>query len=498
MAAKRKRVEVVDPREAKRQSATKSNTPKARLAATSSASEIIPNGAHKNGAHKATTEEDDTTYDPASTLTVQIVTGDYERITHGLAAAIPAVALSNKDSDANITFSETFLFTAHTASVRCLAISPKTENDKRFLATGSADERINVYSISTAPPRPSTTTLNGAVIAENANNRSLGSLTHHDRAVARLTFPAKGKLFSAAEDNTIAISRTRDWTMLSSIKAPIPKVQGRPSGDTAAPGEVPTGVNDFAIHPSQKLMLSVCRGEKCMRLWNLMTGKKAGVLNFDRELLNHVGEGKHSSGEGRRVTWDDAGEQYVVGFERGAAVFGIDSKPRAVCKPHPPTKLHQYAIMPALQEAGNGLLAISTEDGRILFYDISEQSPAAGNALPQLGCVAQLGGKSAGVSSRIKDFIVLPVPSVNAQAPAWLVVAAGSDGSLWLWYLGGEELNGADKASSAQVGRLIATHKTQSRITCLGAFVMDGKQAELPTASAAAEAEKSEIDDDSD
>ncbi|QIX00106.1 hypothetical protein AMS68_005623 [Peltaster fructicola] len=450
MAAKRKRVEVVDPREAKRQSATKSNTPKARLAATSSASEIIPNGAHKNGAHKATTEEDDTTYDPASTLTVQIVTGDYERITHGLAAAIPAVALSNKDSDANITFSETFLFTAHTASVRCLAISPKTENDKRFLATGSADERINVYSISTAPPRPSTTTLNGAVIAENANNRSLGSLTHHDRAVARLTFPAKGKLFSAAEDNTIAISRTRDWTMLSSIKAPIPKVQGRPSGDTAAPGEVPTGVNDFAIHPSQKLMLS------------------AGVLNFDRELLNHVGEGKHSSGEGRRVTWDDAGEQYV------------------------------YAIMPALQEAGNGLLAISTEDGRILFYDISEQSPAAGNALPQLGCVAQLGGKSAGVSSRIKDFIVLPVPSVNAQAPAWLVVAAGSDGSLWLWYLGGEELNGADKASSAQVGRLIATHKTQSRITCLGAFVMDGKQAELPTASAAAEAEKSEIDDDSD
>ena len=85
----------------------------------------------------------------------------------------------------------------------------------------------------------------------------------------------------------------------------MPKPQGRPSGDTAGPGEVPAGVNDFAIHPSQKLMLSVGRGEKCMRLWNLMTGKKAGVLNFDRELLNQVGEGKYGNGEGRRVLWDE-------------------------------------------------------------------------------------------------------------------------------------------------------------------------------------------------
>ena len=111
--------------------------------------------------------------------------------------------------------------------------------------------------------------------------------------------------------------------MLSTIKAPIPKAHGRPSGDTAPSGGTPAGVNDFAIHPSMKLIVSMGRGEKCMRLWNLITGKKAGVLNFGRELLQGVGEGKWARGEGRRVEWSSLGEEFVVGFERGCAVFGM-------------------------------------------------------------------------------------------------------------------------------------------------------------------------------
>jgi protein MAK11 len=224
-------------------------------------------------------------------LHVQIVTGSYERVLHGIAAVIPRIKLhsssatTKESSPDDVTFSDNFLFAAHSSAIRCLAISPATEEaDKRILATGSSDERVNVYSLSTAPlsaaaesQGPRLPVLSGATAstAENPRNRSLGSLNHHDRAITSLAFPTKSKLFSSAEDATIAISRTRDWTMLSSIKAPIPKPQGRPSGDTAGPGEIPAGVNAFAIHPSQKLMLSVGRGEKCMRLWNLMTGKKA-------------------------------------------------------------------------------------------------------------------------------------------------------------------------------------------------------------------------------
>ncbi|KAF2212660.1 hypothetical protein CERZMDRAFT_97157 [Cercospora zeae-maydis SCOH1-5] len=408
-------------------------------------------------------------------LHIQIVTGSYERVLHGLQARIPRTSLGPANQDETVTFSDTFLFAAHASAIRCLAISPSEDADKRLLATGSSDERINVYSLSTSPPPPGVKSnlpsLSGVAAAENPRNKSLGSLIHHDRAITRLQFPVKSKLFSAAEDSTIAISRTRDWTMLGSMKAPVPKPQGRPSGDTAAPGEIPAGVNDFAIHPSQKLMLSVGRGEKCLRLWNLTTGKKAGVLNFDIDLLKQVGESKFSSGEGRRILWDEAGENYVVGFERGAAVFGVDSKPKAIVKPDRPTKVHQMRFVSA--QDGSNVLALSTEDGRILLYNIASAGDAAeARKLPHLPCIAQLGGEAAGVSGRIKDFEVVTLPGPSAPR---LFVTAGSDGAIRLWTAHANEFSCEAASTAKQAGQLVATHETGDRVTCLGAFVLDGK-----------------------
>lgn len=415
-------------------------------------------------------------------LSIQIVTGSYERVLHGFTASIPREALQSNDqtevAKPDTTFSDTFLFAAHAASVRCLAISPPTESDKRYLATGGTDERVNVYTISTAPPASNASkklpSMAQTSISENPSNRSLGSLLHHDRAITRLHFPAKGKLFSAAEDNTVAISRTRDWTALSSIKAPLPKVQGRPSGDTAAPGEVPMGINDFAIHPSQKLMLSVGRGEKSMRLWNLMTGKKAGVLTFEREVLGQVGEGKFSSGEGRRILFDEAGDNFVVGFERGAVMFGIDdSRPKAVIKTAPATKLHQMHFVPSSE--GKNVLAVSTEDGRVAFFDVakaaSEVAPENSKALPVCECIAQLGGKDAGVSGRTKDFEIVQIPNSSD----FIFVTASSDGAVRLWKLAPGDIAPTEgSVQPTQVGSIIGALETGNRITCLGAFAMDG------------------------
>lgn len=278
---------------------------------------------------------------PDAALTVQVVTGSYERVLHGFAAGIPASSLTSeegasKDRASPIQCVDTFLFEAHESAIRCLALSPlpkatdSGEAQKVIMASGSTDERINLYSISAAPPAvnddyPSVPTLAGNKILENPKNRQLGSLFHHSASVSALSFPSRSKLLAAAEDNTISVSKTRDWTVVSTIKAPRPKVQGRPSGDTAPPGAAPSGVNHFAVHPSMKLMLSVGKGEKCMRLWNLVTGKKAGVLNFNRELLQSVKEGKWSSGEGRRIAWNPAGEEFAVAFEWGVVVFGIVS-----------------------------------------------------------------------------------------------------------------------------------------------------------------------------
>lgn len=274
---------------------------------------------------------------PDVALRLQIVTGSYERVLHGFTAGIPASCLgSAKPDPSSVQCVDSFLFEAHGSAIRCLALSPPpkatdtAEAPKVILASGGTDERINLYSLSAAPPAvndeyPSVPTVAGNKILENPKNRELGSLLHHSASISALVFPSRSKLLAAAEDNTISVSKTRDWSVVSTIKAPGPKVQGRPSGDTAPPGAAPSGVNHFAVHPSMKLMLSVGKGERCMRLWNLVTGKKAGVLNFGREVLQGVKESRWSSGEGRRIAWNPDGENFAVAFEWGAVVFGIVS-----------------------------------------------------------------------------------------------------------------------------------------------------------------------------
>lgn len=267
--------------------------------------------------------------------TIQIIVGTYEKVLHGLTAALFNERDRATDGIEDVHFADTFFFRAHGSAIRSLAISPLSsadtapERQKRILATGGSDERINLFHLSVSNSRPerdpkiSIPSLVSKDIKENSRNRELGSLLHHSSSVNALYFPTRSKLLSAADDNTIAISRTRDWTVLSSIKAPIPKAHGRPSGDTAPLGGYPAGVNDFAVHPSMKLMVSVGKGEKCMRLWNLVTGKKAGVLYFEKHLLQGTGEGRWGSGEGRKVEWNNIGEEYVVAFEKGAVLFGL-------------------------------------------------------------------------------------------------------------------------------------------------------------------------------
>ncbi|KAF2281048.1 WD40 repeat-like protein, partial [Westerdykella ornata] len=459
------------------------------------------------------------------TTTLQIVTGSYERVLHGFTATIPQTALQgtgpahDTPKESPLSFTDTFLFAAHTSSIRCLALSPPPPSDpngRLLLATGGTDERINIYSLSLCPPPPSKSTSTSSTaklpllpptlllnpsVSENAKNKELGSLLHHTGPITTLSFPTRTKLLSSSSDSTIAITRTRDWEPLSVIRAPVPKPQGRPSGDTAAPGEVPSGINDFAVHPSNKLMLSVSKGEKCMRLWNLVTGKKAGVLQFGREVLGAAGEGRFASGEGRKVVWDPAGEEFAAGFERGVVVFGIDCRVRGAVVPVPRTKVCQMRYLPGTAAAGS-ILVVSTEDGRVMFYNtgVHDDLPTTQNtpgkedtAAKPCKLIAQLGGPAAGISGRIKDFEILPIPqstgSTDAHAnnvePAYLVVTGSSDGSVRFWYVSAEEVKGSEQQQQAgkdftanQVGRLIGTYSTGTRITCLKAFVMTGKAEE--------------------
>ena len=270
-------------------------------------------------------------------VTVQIIVGTYEKVLHGVSAVIPMKTKARAHEPAQVEFADTFLFSAHSSAIRCLALSPSnlhSKHSKVLLASGGSDQTINLYQLALSPPskqNPAPVSLTGLRTKSNSANRELGSLQHHGGGINKLDFPTRSKLISAAEDCTIAITRTRDWTTLSTIKTPMPHAHGRPSGDTAPLGSTPSGVNDFAIHPSMKLMISVSKGERCMRLWNLVSGKKAGVLNFEKAMLQSLGEGKWSTGEGRKVIWDSVGEEFVVAFEKGCVVYGLVWLPCKSC-----------------------------------------------------------------------------------------------------------------------------------------------------------------------
>lgn len=462
-------------------------------------------------------------------ITIQIVAGSYDRVLHGITATIKPSAIqpasetnlkkekssttAPKDQDAAsssaVEFADTFLFNAHNSAIRCLALSPPSssapsspgqthnkQKQKVLLATGSTDERINIYSLSAHPPASSSlnrsadarllSSLAPRPIAENPGNRELGTLLHHGASVTRLRFPNRAKLLSAAEDSTVAVARTRDWAVLHSFRCPVPKPQGRPSGDTAARGAEPRGVNDFAVHPSNRLMITVSKGERCMRLWNLETGKKARALNFDKGALVEIGEGRWSTGEARRIVW--AEDEFAVGFDRDVLVYGMDCRVRCRVMRDARTKVHEICYVQTgaatkgnKEEEGdeedNSVLAVSTEDGRVLFFDTAAEGlepPAEGKTLPTARPVGQLGGKEAGVTGRVKDFAVLPVQGEDGSR-VFFVVTAGSDGQVRLWRLAAGELGGGEakgKGTAKQVGTLLGTYGTQNRITCVGAFVM--------------------------
>ncbi|KAK3192246.1 Protein mak11 [Lecanicillium sp. MT-2017a] len=421
--------------------------------------------------------------------TIQIIVGSYDQVLHGMTATI------EKDA---VEFADTFLFSAHSSAIRCLAVSPPSnkipgQTQKVLLASGSTDERIHVYNLSAHPPsRKNQDALSQVAprpILENPKNRELGTLLHHSSTITSLAFPSRSKLLSSSEDSTIAVTRTRDWSMLTTVKAPIPTAYGRPSGDTAPFGGTPSGVNDFAIHPSMKLMISVSKGEKSMRLWNLVTGKKAGVLNFSREMLNQAGEGKHSSGEGRRLAWGtvDGADEFAVGFDRDVVVFGMDSVPKCRVMPTK-TKVHQFSYITL--ENGRSLMAVSTEDGRVLFLSTKEEDLTRegddedDEKLPVAKLVGFVGGKDNGVTGRIKDFMMLRSQQSEGR---FYVVGASSDGKVRVWTVADKELG---KATGKSVGKLTGMRETHNRITCLAGFVM------IPKPDDAEESEEEDLEDE--
>ena len=159
--------------------------------------------------------------------------------------------------------------------------------------------------------------------------------------------------------------------------------------------------------------------------------------------------------------------------------------------------------MPSKDDEKSDILAVSTEDGRILFYSTASTKNAlkhkedAKNAIPDVQAIGRIGGNSDDLKGRIKDFEILSLPTVEGSTESLLIIAGSSDGAIRLWMLdpgsllfesaklakplendpndlpnGNSQANTLKPPSIPLVGQLLGTYETGNRITCLKAFVM--------------------------
>lgn len=152
------------------------------------------------------------------------------------------------------------------------------------------------------------------------------------------------------------------------------------------------------------------------------------------------------------------------------------------------------------------LLAISTEDGRVIFYSTSKlrkPEDESESTVPYAEPVAQLGGKPCGLPGRVKDFEILSLRDEPAGGKDdFLVVTGSSDGTVRVWKLNGNDLAGASSSKGSkdgnapQVGKVLGSYETGDRITCMKAFVM--LPSEDPSTLEDSETEKIESDTESD
>lgn len=176
----------------------------------------------------------------------------------------------------------------------------------------------------------------------------------------------------------------------------------------------------------------------------------------------------------------------------------------------------------------NEMLAVSTEDGRVLFYSTTlpalteATQPDTKSKMSICRAVGQLGGGAGGLTSRIKDFEILKPPAMDG----FLVVTSSSDGAIRLWVVDKADLQeklpdqddssatelgdtakskpkdpGAKAPQLRQIGKLLGTYEAGNRITCLKAFIMsepeDPKPKGLQVTTNANKANGLELEDES-
>lgn len=330
----------------------------------------------------------------------RIMAGSYE---HNL------LCLSLMINDDNAIFQPIFHFQAHSLSIKSIDIA------KRYLVTGSNDEHIRIYDLQ--------------------KRKELGTLLSHQGTITTLRFSNEsgeqteksGKwLLSGSEDGKIIIWRTKDWELFGTLK-----------GHTKR-------INDLAIHPTGRVAISVS-DDLTIRLWNLMTAKKAAVLKIRGR--DHLGQ------SGDFVRWSPDGKHFVVGMLNQLLVYTLTPTARIIRK----VKFTSTLVsMDVYEVEGKQYLVTGHGNGVIDFVELqtlfTENDDSEDKVWDDKAETVEPEFSLRGHTSRIKGLSLLQHAETN-NVP--YLVSVSSDGKIVVWDL------------STKVRDQVAVYDSGERLNCV-------------------------------
>lgn len=303
-------------------------------------------------------------------------------------------------------FTPIFHFQAHALSIKSIDIA------KRYLVTGSNDEHIRIYDLQ--------------------KRKELGTLLSHQGTVTTLRFSKEGDkkptdtpevltdksgkwLLSGSEDGKIIIWRTKDWEMFGTLKGHL----GR--------------INDLDIHPSGKVAISVST-DNTIRLWNLMTAKKAAVLKIRGR--DHLGQA------GEFVRWTSSGKHFAVGLLTQMFIYELAEEAKLLRKIQFKTTL---MCMEMVTIGSTEYMVTGHSTGTIEFVEMKKLLDSEEPVEPDFVLL--------GHSNRVKGLAFYCSETETGGIP--YLVSVSSDGKIVVWDV------------SEEVRDQVAVYDSGERLNCI-------------------------------
>lgn len=179
---------------------------------------------------------------------MEVIIGTYNHVVFGF-----SFHLEEKNENKNWQFGPLFTDQGHAGCIKTVA------SNGRYLSSGSTDETIRLFDLK--------------------KHVEVGTLMEQSGSITCLLFCGTTHMLSGSEDGTICIWKSKSWELLKKLK-----------GHRGA-------INSLSLHPSGRLALSISK-DKCIRTWNLLTGRTAYTTN-----LKEVGE---------LIRWSPKGDCYAI------------------------------------------------------------------------------------------------------------------------------------------------------------------------------------------